>query len=203
MRRMATGQPPCWSLLPAITRRDALASVVSAGMVRTYGQRRERVKHLVRQGVAGCYRYGARDVGMFRDDVLVDVAVVFASDRTHPRSRPACRGHGSSPRARPLPVGVHPDLHRLPLRSGHRRPSPADLAGRHLVGVARLPRCWPGRSWFNSAIAFPTHSAIQRHVVLHLRGSRCTGCESSFPHEQDGAHRSGLRCSGRISRWRQ
>jgi len=76
---MATGQPPCWSLLPAITRRDALASVVSAGMVRTYGQRRERVKHLVRQGVAGCYPYGARDVGMFRDDVLVDVAVVFAS----------------------------------------------------------------------------------------------------------------------------
>src|SRR5206468_787651 len=34
--------------------------------------------------------------------------------RTHQRSRATGRGHGSSPSARPLPVSLQSDLHRLP-----------------------------------------------------------------------------------------
>ncbi len=89
--------------------------------------------------------------------------------RTHSRSRAAGRGHGSSPSARPLPVSLQSDLHRFPgPRPGDWWPSPTDLARRQSGGAARLPRCWPEPSCFDSATASPTHSTKHRHV-LHRR----------------------------------
>ena len=55
--------------------------------------------------------------------------------RTHSRSRAAGSGHGSRPSARPLPLSLHPDLHRFPgPRPSDWWPSPRNFARRDLVG---------------------------------------------------------------------
>ena len=109
-------------------------------------------------------------------------------NRTHSRSRAAGRGHGSSPSARPLPVSLQSDLHRFPWPSAQRlvafscraRPTPSG-------GVARLPRCWPEPSCFDSATAFPTRSTKHRHVLHRRRRPRESSVGSA---SHGGAKRS-------------